>query len=103
MARPALLSEGEITNGLAELPGWEREDHALVRSYRFGSFGEAMGFMVRAGMAAERLDHHPDWSNSYRDVHVRLTTHRAQDGAGLTRLDLALAAAMDTAAGERNG
>ena len=103
MARVSLLSEGEIADGLAELSAWRREGDALVRSYRFGSFGEAMGFMVRAALAAERLDHHPEWSNSFRDVHVRLTTHRAEDGSGLTRLDLALAAAMDGAAGARNG
>ena len=98
MARPPLLKPDEIDAGLAKLPEWRREGDALLRDYRFASFSEAMAFMAAAAGEAERLDHHPDWRNSYRTVHVRLTTHRAADGAGLTGLDFALAGAMEEVA-----
>lgn len=60
----------------------------LERSFRFKNFSEAFGFMTRGAMAAEKLDHHPDWSNSYNAVHISLSTH---DKGGITDLDVALA------------
>ena len=98
--RPSLLRDGEIEQSLAALPRWQREDDTIARSYRFASFRDAMAFMAHAANEAERLDHHPDWRNSYRTVHVRLTTHRAADGSGLTALDFALAKAMDRIAND---
>lgn len=75
--------------------GWRLSDDgtALEKEFRFGSFPEALSFMLRAGFAAERLNHHPEWRNVYNRVDVRLTTH---DTGGLTEKDLALAAEMDT-------
>lgn len=83
-----------ITEALALLEGWALEHGAtaIVKTYKFASFSEAFGFMTRAALAAETLDHHPEWSNSYNKVEVRLSTHSAR---GLTQLDFALAKAMD--------
>lgn len=78
--------------------GWSHDTgrDALSKTYRFPSFVEAFGFMTRAALWAEKLNHHPEWSNVYRTVTVELTTH---DAGGLTELDLKLAAKMDALAG----
>lgn len=78
----------------AELDGWTLEESglAITRRFKFADFSAAFGFMTRAALAAEKLDHHPEWSNVYNRVDVRLTTHSA---GGLTRLDLELAKMMD--------
>lgn len=79
---------------LAQHALWTLRDDgkAIGRRFVFADFGEAFAFMTRAALVAERLGHHPDWSNSYRTVDVSLTTH---DAGGLTDLDFQLAAAMD--------
>ncbi|MBB3931898.1 4a-hydroxytetrahydrobiopterin dehydratase [Kaistia hirudinis] len=79
---------------LAQLSGWTLRDDgtAIGRRFVFTDFSEAFAFMTRAALAAERIGHHPDWSNSYRTVEVSLTTH---DAGGLSELDFELAAAMD--------
>ena len=77
---------------MAEVPGWERDGDHLRRQFVFASFVEAMGFMMSSGLVAERLNHHPDWSNVYNRVDVGLTTH---DVNGLTEYDFALAAEMN--------
>ncbi|MCA9708539.1 MAG: 4a-hydroxytetrahydrobiopterin dehydratase [Myxococcales bacterium] len=89
------LSESDVAQGLARLPGWTVVDGTLRRSYRFDGFPAAMAFMVRAAFEAERLDHHPNWSNVYDRVEVTLWTH---DVGGLTDRDLALATAMEALA-----
>ena len=78
--------------------GWavDEAQDALHKTYVFKDFVAAFGFMARVALVAEKLDHHPDWSNSYRRVVVRLTTH---DAGGLTELDLRLAERMDQLAG----
>lgn len=88
------LSAPAIEEALAELEGWVLEEGgaAIVRSFKFKSFNEAFGFMSRAALAAEKMDHHPEWSNVYNKVDVRLTTHSA---AGLTVLDVELAGKMN--------
>jgi 4a-hydroxytetrahydrobiopterin dehydratase len=88
------LSRDEIDQGLAELEGWtlEEGDAAITRTFTFRNFSEAFGFMARAALAAEKLDHHPEWSNVYKTVEVRLTTH---DSGGLTALDFDLARRMN--------
>jgi len=93
---PPRLSDDELQKGLAELSDWSVRDGKLQRSYRFADFGSAMAFMVRVAFEAERLDHHPNWSNVYDRVEVTLWTH---DADGLTERDLALAEAMETHAG----
>ena len=74
--------------------GWQAEPDrdAVTKTFRFSSFVEAFGFMTRCALWAEKLNHHPEWSNSYRTVPVTLTTH---DADGLTELDAKLASKMD--------
>lgn len=71
--------------------GWELVDGRLHRELRFADFTEAFAFMTRVAAEAERLDHHPDWSNSWNTVTIDLVSH---DTGGLTDRDLALAAAI---------
>lgn len=87
MAKP--LDPAEITTALATLPGWIWEKEALGKTFKFGSFREAMSFMVRVAFEAEAMDHHPDWTNVYNRVAVRLNTHDA--GGKVTAKDVALA------------
>lgn len=88
MPTPA-LTPSEITAALATLPGWELREDALAKDFTFGSFREALSFMVRAGFEAEAMDHHPDWTNVYNRVAVRLNTHDA--GGRVTAKDVELA------------
>lgn len=83
---------------LAELPGWaeEADSDAISRTYIFADFSEAFGFMTRAALVAEKMDHHPEWFNAYKTVEVTLTTH---DAGGVSEQDIALAKAMDAIAG----
>lgn len=83
------LTPNEITAALATLPGWELQENALAKEFTFGSFREALSFMVRAGFEAEAMDHHPDWTNVYNRVAVRLNTHDA--GGRVTAKDVELA------------
>lgn len=90
----ARLAGPEREQALAGLDGWtlvEGRD-AIHKRYVFGDFVQAFGFMTRAALVAEKMDHHPEWSNVYRTVDVTLTTH---DAKGLTLLDVQLAQAMD--------
>jgi 4a-hydroxytetrahydrobiopterin dehydratase len=91
MSRPSRLSPGEIADHLAALPGWTLADGALKRDFEFADFSEAFGFMARVALAAEKMDHHPDWSNVYSRVSVSLSTH---DAGGVTELDVRLAGVM---------
>jgi 4a-hydroxytetrahydrobiopterin dehydratase len=72
--------------------GWHSDGAALTRELRFADFAEAWGFMCRAALIAEKMDHHPEWSNVYNRVSIRLTTH---DAGGLTDKDAALARAIN--------
>ena len=83
------LTAAEIEAALATLPGWTVERKALARSFKFGSFREAMSFMVRAAFEAEAMDHHPEWTNVFNRVDVRLNTHDA--GGKVTAKDVELA------------
>lgn len=87
------LDAAALGQALAELEGWhhDAEIGALVRNFRFRDFSEAFGFLSRVALAAEAAGHHPDWSNSYNRVEVRLTTHEA---GGVTDKDVALARAI---------
>ncbi|MDE0677011.1 MAG: 4a-hydroxytetrahydrobiopterin dehydratase [Acidimicrobiaceae bacterium] len=96
MARE-LLSEDELEALAAELGAWDVSGSELRRTFRFGNFVEAFGFMAAAALVAEKMDHHPNWSNVYSTVEVALNTH---DRGGVTELDAALARAMDGLAGD---
>ena len=100
MTRPSRLSKSELHAALETLPGWELREDKLHRTFRFADFSEAFGFMSRAALMAEKLDHHPDWSNVYATVVVDLVTH---DADGITSLDVRLAAAMNAIAGSAKG
>jgi 4a-hydroxytetrahydrobiopterin dehydratase len=89
-----MLSDNERAAALETVPGWiyDAAERAIRRDFRFADFGEAFAFMTRVAIAAEKLDHHPDWSNSWNKVAVSLSTHSA---GGVTAKDLALARLMD--------
>jgi 4a-hydroxytetrahydrobiopterin dehydratase len=83
------LTPAEIQAALPELPGWRHERDALAKEFKFGTFKEALSFMVRVGFEAELMDHHPDWTNVYNRVAIRLNTHDA--GGKVTAKDITLA------------
>ena len=95
-----IVDASEVAAALAELPGWERRGPAIVRSFSFADFSGAWAFMSRVALLAEKLDHHPDWSNSWNKVEISLTTHSA---GGLTRKDLAMARAISALQAGRSG
>lgn len=82
---------------LAALPRWTEVEgrDAITRSFRFGDFNEAWGFMCRVALQAEKMDHHPEWSNVWSKVEITLSTH---DCGGLSKLDIDLAKFIDAAA-----
>jgi 4a-hydroxytetrahydrobiopterin dehydratase len=92
------LSGEARSRALARLGGWSevKGRDAISKKFVFADFNEAFGFMARVALAAEKLDHHPEWSNVYKTVDVTLSTH---DAGGVTERDVALAEAMDKFAG----
>lgn len=95
------LDVASIAGRLGEMQGWAvgRDGAAIEKHYVFRDFRQAFGFMAECALAAEKLDHHPEWFNVYKKVDVTLTTHSA---GGVTELDFKLAVLMDLAAA-RNG
>ncbi len=91
------LTDTELDAALAELPGWERVGDHLHRELTFPDFARAFGFMASVATVAERLNHHPEWSNVYNRVVIDLTTH---DAGGLTGLDVEFARAVSALAGD---
>ena len=92
MSRPPKLSDPEIRTRLQTLPGWDLAGGKLRREFIFQDFVTAFGFMSQVALIAEKMDHHPEWSNVYNKVDVTLSTH---DAGGVTELDIQLAAFMD--------
>ena len=92
------LSAESRKAALTKLTGWSevKGRDAISKKFVFADFNEAFGFMARVALAAEKLDHHPEWFNVYKTVEVTLSTH---DAGGLTERDVALAEAMDRFAG----
>jgi 4a-hydroxytetrahydrobiopterin dehydratase len=91
MPRPRALTPDQITAALSALPGWTFSGGKLHRELRFPNFQQAFAFMAEAALHAEKLDHHPEWSNVYGKVVIDLVTH---DAGGVTELDLELASRM---------
>ena len=91
MARPKKLEPGEIDERMKGLAGWDIKGGKLHREFTFKDFVDAFRFMTGAAFEAERLQHHPEWSNVYNRVTVDLTTH---DANGITTLDFDLAQRM---------
>ena len=96
MAAPVKLTDKQIAAALAEVNGWSLQGGKLHREFKFKDFVEAWGFMSRVALAAERMNHHPEWFNVYGRVDITLSTH---DVGGLSRLDVELANAIDRIAG----
>jgi 4a-hydroxytetrahydrobiopterin dehydratase len=91
------LTDAEIAAALRALPGWSHEERALSKTYRFGTFRDALAFIVRLGFEAEDLDHHPEIANVYNRVGLTLRTHDA--GNTVTALDVELARRAERIAG----
>ena len=87
------LSENEIQEGLKLLDGWEYVDGGIECSFEFKNFKEAFTVMTRIAFEAEAQEHHPDWSNVYNRLYVRLSTH---DADGVTANDFALAQSIES-------
>lgn len=95
MTRPARIG---VAAAITQLAGWSPIDgrDAIAKTFRFADFKLAFEWMTRVALAAEKLDHHPEWFNVYNRVEVVLATH---DVGGVTALDVELAKVMDAAAG----
>ena len=87
------LSETEITEELKKLEGWNIIDNKLHKEFQFDSFNQAFGFMTRAAMEIEKMNHHPEWFNVYNRITVDLTTH---DAGGITNNDINLARILNS-------
>ena len=86
------LSPQQIVAAVSSLPGWSVQDGKLHREFQFADFVEAFGFMSRAALVAEAMNHHPEWFNVYSTIEVTMATH---DSGGVTALDITLAKFMD--------
>lgn len=82
------LSDQQIREYLEKLDGWEFVDGAIETSFEFQNFKEAFATMTRIAFECEKQEHHPDWSNVYNNLHIRLNTH---DAEGVTEKDFKLA------------
>jgi 4a-hydroxytetrahydrobiopterin dehydratase len=91
---PEKLTDAELKAALGKLAGWTQVQgrEAITKKLNFKDFNEAFGFMARAALIAEKLDHHPEWFNVYNRVEVTLATH---DAGGVTERDITLAQEMD--------
>ena len=76
-----------------DVPGWQETAEGLIRTFKFDDFSKAFGFIARVALVAETQQHHPDWSNSYGSVRIRLCTH--DDGNKVTAKDYELAIAIN--------
>jgi len=94
----AKLTADRLSAALAGLPAWApvKSREAIVRSFKFANFSQAFAFMTRVALLAEKMDHHPEWSNVYNRVEITLATH---DAGGLSERDIAMAEAIDKIAG----
>jgi 4a-hydroxytetrahydrobiopterin dehydratase len=94
----AILSESERAEALAGLAGWRYDGgrNGLAKQFTFADFSAAFAFMTRVALAAEKADHHPEWSNVWNKVDILLSTHSA---GGVTAKDIALAGQIEEIAG----
>ena len=87
------LSESSIEEKLKNLPGWSVKNDKLYKEFQFNDFNQAFGFMTRAAMEIEKMNHHPEWFNVYNRITVELTTH---DAGGITNNDVNLARILNS-------
>ena len=83
----------DVQTALKDLPGWQAKGEAITRKFEFKDFNAAFAFMTRVALLAEKMDHHPEWSNVYNKLDVTLTTH---DAGGVTENDVKMAKAMES-------
>lgn len=95
MSRPVKLEKQNVASALSKLPAWKVKNGKLHREYKFADFVTAFGFMSSAALVAQRMDHHPEWSNVWNKVRIDLTTH---DAGEITALDVKLAHALEVLA-----
>ena len=91
--RPEKLTDDQIREELKGLLGWSLENGKLHKEFVFKDFVDAFGFMTKAALHAEKMDHHPEWFNVYNKIRVDLMTH---DAGGITTNDVALAKALES-------
>ena len=87
------LSQTDIDGELKNLPGWSVVNEKLHKEFQFDSFNQAFGFMTRAAMEIEKMNHHPEWFNVYNKITIELTTH---DAGGITENDVNLAKILNS-------
>jgi|TARA_B100001179_G_scaffold105371_1_gene74945 4a-hydroxytetrahydrobiopterin dehydratase len=87
------LSESDIKKELEKLVGWNVKNDKLHKEFQFDNFNQAFGFMTRAAMEIEKMNHHPEWFNVYNRITVDLTTH---DAGGITNNDVNLARILNS-------
>ncbi len=89
------LSQTDIDEELKNLPGWSVVNEKLHKEFQFDSFNQAFGFMTRAAVEIEKMNHHPEWFNVYNKITIELTTH---DAGGITKNDVNLAKILNSLA-----
>jgi 4a-hydroxytetrahydrobiopterin dehydratase len=87
------LLQIDIDEQLKDLPGWSTVNEKLHKEFQFESFNQAFGFMTRAAMEIEKMNHHPEWFNVYNRITIELTTH---DAGGITKNDITLARILNS-------
>ena len=87
------LSQTDIDEKLKSLPGWSVVNEKIHKEFQFDSFNQAFGFMTRAAMEIEKMNHHPEWFNVYNRITIDLTTH---DAGGITKNDVSLAKILNS-------
>ena len=92
------LTDAQISTALNDLPGWSNAGDAITKTFEFEDFNAAMAYMATAALQIDELNHHPEWTNVYNRVDVRLSSH---DAGGVTDRDVALARILEGLAGER--
>ena len=90
---PDKLTDAQINDALSKVDGWQIKNAKLYRAFKFDDFVAAWGFMSKVAICAEKMNHHPEWSNVYNNVTIDLTTH---DAGGISENDFELAARIDS-------
>ena len=87
-----LIDKNQINYFIEKNPSWIIDNKAIKKEFKFDDFIDAFGFMCKVALLSERMDHHPDWQNTYNKVKINLTTH---DKGGITTNDIKLAESVD--------
>ena len=88
----SLIEKNQLNSFIEKNPSWMIDNKTIKKKYKFDNFIEAFGFMTKVALLAEKMDHHPNWQNTYNKVTIELTTH---DSGGITNNDIELAKAID--------